>query len=104
MATLVATPQALAKLTPEQESAALAKKLKPIPTDQWKTIAGTRIQEQYTITRADTLYDISKRLLAMRNMGLNLGAETTGSITNPHLIRPGNASRSCLAPGPPSRA
>lgn len=83
---LSATPR-----TPEQEAILIAKRLKPIPDEEWQTIAGERASERYEIVKGDTLYDISKRLFGDARYWPKIWALNNQSITNPHLIRPGNA-------------
>lgn len=74
----------------EQELLRISRFLKPIPDAQWNQIAGARISEQYTITPGDTLYDISRRLFGDPGYWPKIWALNNSSITNPHLIRPGN--------------
>lgn len=80
----------LAVLTPEKETLRISKLLKPIPDNQWQVIAGEKVSEKYGITPGDTLYDISKRLFGDPKYWPKIWALNNGSITNPHLIRPGN--------------
>jgi len=85
------TLAAFAALTPEQETARIARQLKPIPDEEWSTIAGTKISETYEIIKGDTLYDISKRLFGDGKYWPKVWALNNATITNPHRIRPGNA-------------
>jgi hypothetical protein len=78
-------------LSPEQETASIAKTLKPIPDDQWKEIAGDRMSENYSVTKGDTLSDISKRLFGDAKYWPKVWAINNGAITNPHFILPGKA-------------
>lgn len=77
------------KMTPEEESAYFGKHLKPIPDETWKTIAGEKMTEKYTITKGDTLSDISKRLFGDSKYWPKVWAINNNSITNPHRIKPG---------------
>ena len=77
--------------TPEKETARIAKFLKPIPDDEWKQIAGSQLNGGYEITRGDTLSGISKRLFGDPKYWPKIWSMNNGSITNPHLIRPGNS-------------
>jgi hypothetical protein len=76
--------------SPEQEALLLSERLKPIPDEEWKNIAGARLSEKYDIVKGDTLYDISKRLFGDPKYWPKVWALNNGAITNPHLIRPGN--------------
>jgi LysM domain len=78
-------------LSPQQETASIAKSLRPIPDDQWKEIAGARISESYAVTQGDTLSDISKRLFGDAKYWPKVWAINNGAITNPHYILPGKA-------------
>jgi hypothetical protein len=78
-------------LSPQQETASIAKSLRPIPDDQWKEIAGARISESYAVTQGDTLSDISKRLFGDAKYWPKVWAINNGAITNPHFILPGKA-------------
>jgi hypothetical protein len=75
--------------TPEQDTLAIAKQLRPIPDSEWAQIAGTHASEEYTIVHGDTLYDISKRLFGDAKYWPKIWALNNQHITNPHLIRPG---------------
>ena len=89
---LLANPAfAVTSLTPEQETASIAKTLRPIPDDQWKEIAGARITESYSVTQGDTLSDISKRLFGDAKYWPKVWAINNGAITNPHYIVPGKS-------------
>lgn len=81
---------AIPTLSPEKESVYLSHHLKPIPDDEWKSIAGERVTEKYTVTKGDTLYDLSKRLFGDPKYWPKIWALNNGVITNPHVIRPGN--------------
>jgi hypothetical protein len=74
---------------PEADTLALSKKLKPIPDETWKSLAGSRIGDQYTIEKGDTLWDVSKRLFGDPTYWPKVWALNNASITNPHHIRPG---------------
>jgi hypothetical protein len=89
---LLASSSALASTpnTPEQEVARIARTLKPIPDDEWKQIAGEHLTQKFTITKGDTLYDISKTLFGDGKYWPKLWAINGQGITNPHLIFPGN--------------
>lgn len=76
--------------TPEEETEALSRILKPISDVEWKTIAGSRQTEKYEIIKGDTLYDISIRLFSDGKYWPKIWALNNGNITNPHLIQPGN--------------
>lgn len=78
-------------LSPEAEALQLSKILKPIPDDQWKTIAGDKAEEKYVIIRGDNLFDISKRLFGDGRYWPKIWALNNNTITNPHLIRPENS-------------
>lgn len=82
---------ARAAISPEQEAARIAKRLRPIPDDQWKTIAGERAAQSYEIVGGDTLSEISKRLFGDARYWPKIWALNNDTITNPHLIRPGKA-------------
>jgi hypothetical protein len=86
---LLFSSQANSKLTPEQESLFIVKHLKPIPDDQWNTIAKTKLTEKYTISKGDTLSDISQRLFGDPKYWPKVWALNNSSITNPHRILPG---------------
>ncbi|OFZ21069.1 MAG: hypothetical protein A2X94_06985 [Bdellovibrionales bacterium GWB1_55_8] len=73
----------------EQQSAELARTLKPIPDEEWQMIAGERASQKYSIVRGDTLYDISRRLFGDARYWPKIWALNNNSITNPHLISPG---------------
>lgn len=74
----------------EKEVLQLSRKLKPISDDAWRTIAGKQGAEKYSITPGDTLYDISKRLFGDPHYWPKIWSLNNPTITNPHLIRPGN--------------
>ncbi len=76
---------------PEQDTLLLSRRLKPIPDETWKSVAGARLSENYTIEKGDTLWDISKRLFGDGSYWPKLWALNNNSITNPHQIRPGRA-------------
>lgn len=76
---------------PEKEASALGEVLKGVPDDQWKTIAGEKLTERYTIVQGDSLYAISKRLFGDGKYWPKVWALNNGGITNPHLIYPGGA-------------
>ena len=78
------------KLTPEQEASRIAKRLKPIPDEDWKNIAGPKASEKYSISKGDTLSDVSKRLFGDPKYWPKIWALNNDSITNPHKILPGN--------------
>lgn len=77
------------KRSPEQESAVLARRLKPIADEQWKLIAGNRLSEKYEIAKGDTLFDISKRLFGDAKYWPKIWALNNADITNPHRLKPG---------------
>lgn len=74
----------------EQEAFRISKLLKPIPDEEWSEIAGQKIEEKYAIVQGDTLWDISQRLFGNPRYWPKIWALNNASITNPHLIRPGN--------------
>ncbi len=76
--------------TPEQDSLLLANTLKAIPDEEWRTIAGSRVEEKLEIQRGDTLFGISARLFGDAKYWPKIWALNASTITNPHLIRPGN--------------
>ncbi len=76
--------------TPEQDSLLLANTLKAIPDEEWRAIAGSRIEEKLEIQKGDTLFGISARLFGDAKYWPKIWALNASSITNPHLIRPGN--------------
>ncbi|MGK5084314.1 LysM peptidoglycan-binding domain-containing protein [Bdellovibrionota bacterium FG-1] len=65
--------------------------LKSISDEEWKTIAGAHLSEKYQIVKGDTLYDVSKRLFGDPNYWPKLYALNNATISNPHLILPGNS-------------
>src|SRR4051794_6658949 len=69
--------------SPEEETLALSKKLKPIPDEEWKAITGDRAQQNYAIVRGDTLYTVSKRLFGDGKYWPKIWALNNQSITNP---------------------
>lgn len=77
--------------SPEIETLEIAKKLKPIADQEWKEIAGAKVTEKYEIAKGDTLYDISKRLFGDAKYWPKIWALNNQSITNPHVIQPGNS-------------
>jgi len=89
---LVAASAAFAAPTrsAEEETAWLARKLTPISDEDWKLVAGPKTTEQYEIAKGDTLFDISKRLFGDAKYWPKIWALNNQTITNPHLIRPGN--------------
>jgi nucleoid-associated protein YgaU len=92
MAAVAALPSyASTPKSPEQETLEIAKTLKPIPNNEWSQIAGDKITEKYEISKGDTLYDISKRLFGDSKYWPKIWSLNNHSITNPHMIRPGNA-------------
>jgi len=74
---------------PEKESLALSKILKPIPDDVWEKIATTEKVPSYSISKGDTLFDISKKLFGEPKYWPKIWSYNNNSITNPHQIRPG---------------
>jgi hypothetical protein len=86
---LLLAPSAFAVLTPEQEALRLSRVLKPIPDEEWKSIAGDKAESRYDVTQGDTLYDISKRLFGDARYWPKIWALNNDRITNPHIIRPG---------------
>ena len=76
--------------SPEQDTLEISKFLKPIPDDQWESIAGPKISENYSIVKGDTLYDVSNRLFGDAKYWPKIWALNNKSITNPHWIKPGN--------------
>jgi hypothetical protein len=91
-ATVAALPShAATPPTPEQEAVRIAKTLKSIPNDEWKQIAGDKVTAKYDIVKGDTLYDISKRLFGDSKYWPKIWSLNNQTITNPHMIRPGNA-------------
>ncbi len=76
--------------TPEQDSLLLANTLKAIPDEEWRAIAGSRIEEKLEIQKGDTLFGISARLFGDAKYWPKIWALNASTITNPHLIRPGN--------------
>lgn len=81
---------ATAKLTPEQQTLELAKKMKPITDADWAAIAGAKSTEKYEIIKGDTLYDISKKLFGDSKYWPKIWELNNLKITNPHWIHPGN--------------
>jgi hypothetical protein len=77
--------------TPEDETLEISRLLRPVPDEEWRTIAGDRLAEEYTIIKGDTLYDISNRLFGDPRYWPKIWALNNQSITNPHLIMPDNA-------------
>lgn len=75
--------------TPEKQTLAISKTLKPIPDDRWSQIAGSKSSENYSVIKGDTLYDVSNRLFGDPSYWPKIWAINNGSITNPHLILPG---------------
>lgn len=87
---LLAVPvSATAALTPEQSILEVSKKLKPIPDREWIQISGDQSRENYTVTRGDTLFGISKRLFGDGKYWPKIWSINHAKITNPHVIRPG---------------
>ena len=78
-------------LTPEDETAHIAKLLKPISNQEWNSIAGEKAHENYPIVNGDTLYDISQRLFGDHKYWPKIWSINNGNVTNPHLIFPGNS-------------
>ncbi len=76
--------------TPEQESLWLLAQLRPVADEDWVQIAGQRAAERYSIVAGDTLWDISQRLFGDARYWPKIWAINNDTITNPHLIRPGN--------------
>jgi LysM repeat protein len=89
LASLLAADAFASKRSPEQMAIAISKLLKPISDDDWKTAAGSKVSEKYSIVKGDTLYGISKRLLGDPKYWPKLWALNNDSITNPHFIQPG---------------
>jgi hypothetical protein len=87
---LASSALALSSKNPEQETAAIAKTLRPIGDDEWKEIAGDHAEESYQVVEGDTLYDLSKRLFGDSKYWPKIWALNNGAITNPHYILPGN--------------
>src|SRR4051794_36601966 len=77
--------------SPEQDTLEAARHIKPISDEEWKAIAGEHMTEKYQIIRGDTLSGISKRLFGDPKYWPKLYALNNESISNPHLIRPGNS-------------
>lgn len=90
LSTSVALPQSRQPAEIEKEVLLLSRSLKPISDENWKTISGQQSAEKYTIVQGDTLYDISKRLFGDPNYWPKIWSLNNPTITNPHLIRPGN--------------
>jgi|GEM_PF-2463645 len=82
--------KARAALTPEKETLQLSKQLESISDDRWAEIAGTQSGQEYSITQGDTLYDISNRLFGDAKYWPKVWSLNNSTITNPHLITPGN--------------
>jgi len=80
---------ATAVITPEQESKRLGQILKPIPDEIWKSVAGERASEKYSVLNGDTLFDISKRLFGDAKYWPKIWAINNKEIGNPHRILPG---------------
>lgn len=76
-------------ITREKRIFYIAKQLKPIPDDQWTTIAGDRAAEKYPIVQGDTLWDISNKMFGDSKYWPKIWSLNNDSITNPHLINPG---------------
>lgn len=76
-------------LSPEAEIAYIARHLKPIPDEEWNTVAGPRSQEKYVVVKGDTLYDISKHLFGDVKYWPKIWSLNNDDITNPHKIYPG---------------
>jgi hypothetical protein len=77
------------KKTPEEEALFISKHLKPIPNDEWNGLAGPHSTEQYTVSKGDTLYEISKRLFGDAKYWPKVWSLNNNNITNPHKINPG---------------
>ena len=77
--------------SPEQDTLEIAKKLKPIPDEEWQKIAGDHMQEKYEVAKGDTLWDVSKRLFGDPRYWPKVWALNNGGILNPHQIFPGHA-------------
>lgn len=88
-ATSVSEAAEYAPAPEDREVLRISRALQPIPDERWREIAGTRIQENYSIIKGDTLYDISNRLFGDPRYWPKIWALNNKSITNPHLIRPG---------------
>jgi hypothetical protein len=86
---LAGAPAARAAISPEKQAAEISRLLKPIPDSTWQEIAGERVSELYTVTKGDTLWDVSKRLFGDAKYWPKIWALNNGSVTNPHVIRPG---------------
>src|ERR1035437_4188360 len=78
-----------AAITPEQQTIQMARALKPFSDEMWSEVAGTKLKEEYEITKGDTLYDISKRLFGDPKYWPKIWAVNNGKIKNPHVIVPG---------------
>ncbi len=78
-----------ATVSQEQEAARLAKQLKPINDATWSTVASAKATDRYTVTKGDTLYDLSKKLFNDSKYWPKLWAVNNGNILNPHLLKPG---------------
>src|SRR6185295_17266448 len=74
----------------EEDSLRVSRRLKGISDDEWKQIAGERANAEYDIIPGDTLSAISGRLFGDGKYWPKIWALNNASITNPHLIRPGN--------------
>lgn len=75
--------------SPENDTYRLSRRLKPIPNLEWEGIAGGRIAETYEVVKGDTLWQVSQRLFGDPRYWPKIWSINNGSITNPHLIRPG---------------
>lgn len=73
------------------------------PEDQWRGLVGQRQDERYKIQRNDNLWDISQTLFGDGNYWPKIWS-LNSSITNPHIIEPGNTIRFLLGDesGPPA--
>jgi hypothetical protein len=76
-------------LSPEKEAAYLGRILKPISDEAWQGIAGPRVTEKYSITKGDTLFDISKKLFGDAKYWPKIWALNNSTVLNPHWIKPG---------------
>src|SRR4051794_20218852 len=67
-----------------------AKHLKPISDEKWKSIAGSKLTESYSVLKGDTLSGISRQLFGDPKYWPKIWAMNNNQIKNPHRIVPGN--------------
>jgi hypothetical protein len=68
---------------------------KKLTSDEWSALIGERESETYQIQRGDTLWGISQTFFNDGNYWPKIW-QLNSSITNPHLIQPGNTIRFLL--------